>query len=142
MPDPVMTPGTYLRKRREAARLSIADVAAKISTIPRMAEHIRMDWLELIESDQMPATFYTIVALHQIVPFSIDALVALSVEGREAPQLCRICGCSDLDPCQVGSAGFTCSWVPNDSTLCTTCVDAAEIDALITKLETQGAAAA
>lgn len=113
-----MTPGTYLKKRREAARLSIADVAQIIATEPRQAEHLRVGWLELIESDDMPATFNTIVALHQVVPFDIRTLVDLSVEGRGLPPLCP--ACAGL----LGADGA-----------CSFCADTAEIDALVSRVE-------
>ncbi|WP_416366480.1 helix-turn-helix domain-containing protein [Sphingomonas aurantiaca] len=80
-----LTPGQYLRTRREAAGLSIADVAERIATVPRWAQHLRRGWLAQIESDQMPASFNTIVVLHQVMQFDLAVLVALTAEGVEAP---------------------------------------------------------
>lgn len=113
-----MTPGTYLRKRREAARLSTADVASAISTEPRLAEHLRMGWLEMIEADQMPATFNTIVALHQVVPLDIHLLVRLSIEGAEVPPLCP-----------------DCAWILSAEATCSACATTAELDALVSRVE-------
>jgi transcriptional regulator with XRE-family HTH domain len=113
-----MTPGAYLKKRREAARLSIDDVARVIETEPRYALHLRKGWLELIESDETPAAFNTVVALHQVVPFDLDVLIALSIEGREAPRLCPDC-----------AAGL------DDDGTCRLCADTAEIDALVGRVE-------
>lgn len=112
-----LTPGQYLRKRREAAGLSIDDVAERILTVPRWAEHLRRGWLEQIEADEMPATFNTIVVLHQVMQFDLRILVALSVEGEDAPRLCASCACSEADPC-VDHSG-PCSWASND--LCSAC---------------------
>lgn len=112
-----LTPGQYLRTRREAAGLSIADVAERIATVPRWAQHLRRGWLAQIESDQMPASFNTIVVLHQVMQFDLGVLVALSAEGVEAPRLCVVCGCSEADPC-VGHAG-PCSWISKDR--CSAC---------------------
>ena len=112
-----MTPGLYLRTRREAAGLSIDDVAERIETVPRWAQHLRRGWLEQIESDEMPAIFNTIVVLSQVVQFDLGVLVALSVEGHDAPRLCCVCACSEADPC-VGHSG-PCTWVDVD--LCSAC---------------------
>jgi transcriptional regulator with XRE-family HTH domain len=112
-----LTPGQYLRKRREASGLSIDDVAERIATVPRWAQHPRRGWLEQIESDQMPASFNTIVVLHQVIQFDLGVLVALSVEGRDEPRLCVVCACTETDPC-VGHSG-PCSWVDVD--LCSAC---------------------
>lgn len=113
-----LTPGQYLQKRRAAAGLSIDDVAERIATVPRWAQHLRRGWLEQIESDQMPATFNTIVVLNQVLEFNLSALVALSVEGHNVPRLCIVCACCEAEPC-IGSAG-ACSWV--DADLCSSCV--------------------
>jgi transcriptional regulator with XRE-family HTH domain len=112
-----LTPGRYLRKRREAAGLSIDDVAERIATVPRWAQHLRRGWLEQIESDDMPASFNTVVVLHQVMKFDLGVLVALTAEGCEAPRLCVVCACSEADPC-VGHSG-PCSWVDVD--LCGAC---------------------
>lgn len=74
-----LTPGAYLKETRLAAQLSIADVAARLATEPRIAEHLRVEWLELIEADQMPAAFNTLVALRAIVPFDFAQLERLAL---------------------------------------------------------------
>ncbi|CAN5370590.1 hypothetical protein BH10PSE14_BH10PSE14_04620 [soil metagenome] len=115
------TPGAWLKLRRQAARLSIADVAAMTATEPRVAEHVRAGWLDLIEADAMPASFATIVALRHAYPFDLhvlEQLVAISLGAPlPAPRLCRICGCSEHDPCEVAGAG--CWWVRGD--VCSAC---------------------
>ena len=116
-----LTPGKYLRTRREAAGLSIADVAERIATAPRWAQHLRRGWLAQIESDQMPASFNTIVVLHQVLQFDLGVLVALSAEGVEAPRLCVVCACSEADRC-VGLAG-PCLWISDDR--CSACLGSA-----------------
>jgi len=116
-----LTPRQYLRTRREAAGLSIADVAERIATAPRWAQHLRRGWLAQIESDQMPASFNTIVVLHQVLQFDLGVLVALSAEGVEAPRLCVVCACSEADRC-VGLAG-PCLWISDDR--CSACAGSA-----------------
>ena len=119
----VPTPGAYIKMRRCAAMLSIADVAAKLTAEPRMDERGRAEWLELIEADAQPCELPTIVALRRIFPFDLDVLVALEriVQGstETPPMVCRICGCSHDDPCIQPTT--TCWWAERD--LCSACAD-------------------
>lgn len=39
---------------------------------------------------------------------------------------CRVCGCSDNDPCIIASNGETCAWSSED--LCTFCVTKALVE--------------
>lgn len=129
-----LTPGRYLRNRRSAALLGIDDVAEKLATEPRLAEHARAEWLELIEADVTPATFNTIVALRRAFPFDLQVLAQLAAiqHGADvpAPQLCRICACSFMDPCLATPFG-SCSWAEED--LCTACDSRPAIAALAAK---------
>jgi hypothetical protein len=108
--------------RRQAAQLSVVDVAARIPTEPRKAEHERGEWLELIEADVAPASFRTIVALRLAFHFSLTVLAQLEAinQGADvpAPQLCRICACSEDDAC-MDAFGDGCAWIEDD--LCSTC---------------------
>jgi len=121
-----MTPGAYLKMRRCAAGKSVADVAAKIGTMPRIAEHMRAELIEFIEADATPASFDAIVAFNNVYPFDFDVLatlVRISMGGDlPAPQLCRICACSDFDRCVAATDFFgahPCGWARPD--LCTRC---------------------
>lgn len=120
------TPGSYLKHRRQAAQLSIVDVAHRIGTEPRTAEHSRGEWLELIEADAAPMTLTTIVALSQVFSFDIHVLWTLEriAQGEmvPVPQICRICACTDYDGCR-SVHGVTCSWVEDD--LCSACAPVA-----------------
>jgi hypothetical protein len=126
---PPLTPGAYLKMRRCAAGLSVADVAAKIATAPRLAEHARAELIELIEADAAPASFETIVVLSNVYWFDFDVLaatvrIALGADIR-LPSICRICGCSACDPCifDVAQAGSPiCELVALD--LCSRCAPA------------------
>lgn len=127
-----LTPGAYLARRRAAAGLSIVDVAIRLGTDPRIAEHARARWIEQIEADAVPASFNTIVALRWAYPFDLEVLERLVGIALGAhlmpPQLCRVCACSEFDPCS-GARDFTCSWVRPD--LCSACIDpAAQVDAI------------
>ncbi|RSV15173.1 hypothetical protein CA235_09560 [Sphingomonas sp. ABOLF] len=72
-----LTPGAYIKRQREAAGLSIADVAARLATEPRTAEHTRAEWIELIEADETPLLFMTVVVLSTVFPIDMRQLVEL-----------------------------------------------------------------
>ena len=116
-----MTPGAYLKHRRTAHGLGVHDVAAVLATEPRLAEHVRAEWLEKIEADIVPMSFNTIVALRRAFTFDLDVLAQLAAIAMhstvEPPRLCRICACSEVDPC-LGHQG-PCAWVEKD--LCSAC---------------------
>lgn len=125
-----MTPGAYIRARRTAAGMSVADVAAAIATEPRVPENGRVEWLDAIEADISPMRFDTLVVLRKLFPFSLDVLeqlVRISLGADiNPPQLCRICSCSEHDACRVDHLGvraangrFGCGWFEPD--LCTAC---------------------
>lgn len=118
-----MTPGSYLAKRRAAAGLSVAEVAARLATTPRIAEHARAGWIEQVESGA-PARFDTIVALRAAFRFDLDVLTCLAAIDLGAngipPRLCLSCACSTYDGCRT--AAGPCDWVDAVTPLCTACV--------------------
>jgi len=120
-PYRVMTPGAYLKYRRTAAGLGLNDVAAAVATEPPLAEHVRGAWIERIEADVAPVSLNTIVVLRRAYPFDLDVLAQLAAIGMhlrvQPPRLCRICACSDADPC-LDDRG-PCSWISQD--LCSAC---------------------
>jgi transcriptional regulator with XRE-family HTH domain len=122
-----ITPGAYLKLRRTAAGMSIADVAARLRTVPRIAEHIRAEQLQLIEADVQPANLSTIVALQGVYSFDLRILIRLSEIqlgiDREPPRLCKICGCSEWDACPG-----RCAWVGLDA--CSSCLSPAAQSAI------------
>ncbi|MES2042572.1 MAG: helix-turn-helix transcriptional regulator [Pseudomonadota bacterium] len=129
MPDFCLIPGAYIRKRREAAGLSIADVAARFVTTPESSELDRIHWLTQIEAGILPATFATLTALRAMFRFDWDVLEHLEAitTGRNCPppQLCRVCACSEYDAC-LEQSGRTCAWAEPD--LCTACAHPGCID--------------
>ena len=104
-----LTPGAYLKCRRTAHGLAIEDVVGALATEPKIAWQDRADWIARIEADVVPASWSTIVALHQLYPFSMDVLeqLALIALGADvpAPRLCRICGLGGTTP-------FRPLWIP------------------------------
>ncbi|MEZ0495427.1 helix-turn-helix domain-containing protein [Sphingomonas sp. IW22] len=120
-----LTPGQYLRKRREAAGLSLDDVALCFETVPPIAAAARAEWLGLVEADAVPLPAGIADALHDAFPFDPRVLAELAYRLADDPDniafgyaVCRSCACSELDPCGEG-----CSWVPGDTGLCTRCRD-------------------
>ena len=112
-----ITPGAFLKHRRCAAGLSPADVAAQLHVEPyRFDERARAEWIELIEADAQPADLDLVVALQAIFPFDMRILIALvrisQGSDEKPPRLCRVCACSEWDPCVVNGHG--CAWVADD----------------------------
>lgn len=120
-----MTPGTYIAKRRQAAGLSIDDVAAMVSTSPRLGEIDRRAWIERIEQDVAAISPDVAVALGSAFPFSRHVLQqfidlrSYGVCAEPEPRLCMICGCSALDGCADPATGEVCSMPDGD--ICTSC---------------------
>lgn len=125
-----LTPGAYLKHRRTAAGLSVHDVAARLGTEPRLAQHVRVDWLRLIEADAHDANFATIVALRTIYDFDLGVLerLALIQSGSDLPEpeLCRFCARIN-DP--FGSGWQHDVWWP-EADLCSSCADPEQFPAI------------
>jgi transcriptional regulator with XRE-family HTH domain len=124
-PMMILTPGAYIKYRRQAQLLSLEDVAARLDTAPHIPVRDRSEWLEHIECDIVPAGIETIDALHRVIRFDRSVLATLAAIARgerdlkHYPLLCRICACSYRDACSDGARG--CAWVPGED-LCTACV--------------------
>jgi transcriptional regulator with XRE-family HTH domain len=123
----MMTPGTYLKKRRVAAGLSIIDLAAMVHTNPRWGGVDKVAWIDRIEHDVAALSPDVIATLADAFRFSrtvLGQLITIRSYGEDAidpaPRLCMTCGCSEQDACFDGHA--TCSWSGPDS--CTACVPA------------------
>lgn len=118
-----LTPGAYLARRRQAAHLSIDDVAAMIETDPRLDQRARRAWLAQMEADLSPISIESVTALSRCFAFSRIALQGLANHAREPdrfapPRICRLCACSELDAC-FSADRPPCAWMEDD--LCTAC---------------------
>lgn len=121
-----MKPGRYIQLRRQAAGLSIEDVAARIGTEPHVAGQSRVEMLRAVEADEQPLTADVMEALRPVFVFDAVILVGLCVIATgghlDLPAICRDCGCSEWDACRL-SGGRVCSWSTPD--LCSACAKAA-----------------
>ena len=93
----MMTPGTYVRLRRTAARRSLLDVAVRLDTEPHVPAHDRVDWLAAIEADRLPVTERIAIALYEVLPIDLVTISRLQahadgVRDVPAPLLCAHCG--------------------------------------------------
>lgn len=141
-----MSPGQYLRKRREAAELTLDDVALRIETVPTIAASARAAWLAQIEADILPVPDGFTDAILRPGVFSFDAdvlewLIDLygSREGVE-PRVCRGCGCTEFDPC-VDAHSIGCAWADSSRMLCTACLPVDVEAAIAVPASSAGAAA-
>ncbi|MFC0683064.1 RodZ family helix-turn-helix domain-containing protein [Novosphingobium clariflavum] len=126
-----MSPGTYLRKRREAAGLDMVEVAAALIVIgDRVRTITSADLLKLeerlfaAEADEPCLRVEQARLLRQVMVFDLEVYELLLLHhhfdpasGLPEPQICRSCGCTWHDACP-GS----CGWVAGDPTLCTGCL--------------------
>jgi hypothetical protein len=118
----MMTPGQYLRKRREASGRSIEDLTLALETVPAVSAAARAEWLRQIESDLVPVpdTLAAAIAETGLMRFDADMLDRLADHYTRRDtwndlSVCRACGCSEWDACEPA-----CHWVEPD--LCSGCV--------------------
>lgn len=106
-----MTPGRYLRLRRQAAGVNIND--AGIPGVSMLA--IERD-LRLPAKDEIHALAKA---------FDFDRVLLMTIGCGLEPRLCRVCACSEWDACASDLLGTgSCHWVEHD--LCSACADKAE----------------
>lgn len=116
-----VTPPQYLKLRRQAAGLSILQVAERIAPTARD----RSEAIALVTMLEQPGTTArrteTLSAFQSAFPFDPDVYQQL-VNDPPAwhPAICRSCGCSQWDPCCSDDA--CCAWA--EPGRCTRCADA------------------
>lgn len=74
-----MTPGAYLRECREAAGLSLEDLALRTETLPPVCARRRAEWLADIEAGA-PIAIATALWLYTLFEFDWRVLLDLSAE--------------------------------------------------------------
>lgn len=105
-----MTPGAYIRLRREAAGMSIEQVE-----VVTPAGMLSAPLAELEAGTAMPQGIDGAVLSHA---FPIDDMAIAALVDGEPVRICRECGCSQRDPCEQRVDIF-CGWAEAD--LCTAC---------------------
>lgn len=123
-----MTPGAYLRMRREAAGVSLDLLALGTETEPAVGFDVRRQWHVEIETDQRAIDAATVDGLSNVYAFdrgALHQLIAIHAGAKlPPPQLCRLCACSWCDPCW-SEALEPCAWSTADVSVCTACEAAA-----------------
>lgn len=134
MPAGVMTPGTYLNKRRMAAGLEPLELARHMAGMPwpigepspAQIRHF-IGYLHRLELDHATLTRAQFEVLREALPIDVTVyydLVALRDDGPDSelsqPNVCRVCGCSHFNAC-VDQAGRPCAWTSVENNLCTAC---------------------
>lgn len=129
-----MTPGTYLRLRREAAGFTRDDLALCLDSTVPVSARSRTELLALIEGDTavIDAGFVdALTDLYRVGRFRFDRHVLIILIARHAgaeiaaPHVCRSCGCSWNDACEEG-----CGWASAEQDWCTACAEHA-VDAVL-----------
>ncbi|TPG14386.1 hypothetical protein [Sphingomonas oligophenolica] len=118
---PPISPAHYLRLRRKAAGLTIAQVADRLGN-PLDRDHARA-LLALLETEGSAARHrLTLDGLRAVFPFDPDVYVQLRDDDPAThPRICRGCGCSEWDPCVRADEAEHCAWVSRAS--CSVCAD-------------------
>jgi hypothetical protein len=122
---PPLTAADYLRLRREAAKLSVPQVAAAIAPEPRL-RGMAAGFIRLIEKpNNRVIAGGTLLRLQSVFPLDPAVYQQLLDEPADRhPQICRGCGCSHWDPCDTDSLG-PCAWSTPD--MCTRCAPEGEV---------------
>lgn len=113
-----ITPAGYLRLRRTAAGVSVAEAARRIAP-NNQSEVVAL--IRLLETDGAAARYLeTIYGLREAYPLDVDVYLQLRDTPSEArPKICTGCGCSHWDPCVAPDDAGTCAW--SSDTTCTRC---------------------
>jgi hypothetical protein len=116
---PPLSPAEYLRLRRKAAKLSIAEVAARLAPDSALRGEAAT-FLRLIEKPgNRVSRNDTLLRLEAVFPFDPSVYTQLCDEPADRhPQVCRGCGCSHWDPCDTDGRG-PCAW--SSASTCTRC---------------------
>jgi len=115
-----LSSAAYIRLRREAAGMSIKEVAGMLA---RNADEVATA-LNLIYALETPGNTArrpeTLEALRSVFPFDPDVYRQLATDPVDShPRICRGCGCSLWDPCTSDEHG-ACAWATDKA--CTACL--------------------
>lgn len=122
-----MTPGEYLHRRRAARGMTAAQVDAAVASLGGILSAPMI----FLEFDLAPIGVGDAWALSEVIDFDIAAIGALAA-GVDVG-ICRICGCSEDDPC-IDDDCRGCSWTDEADPLCTACRPAAQAIAILPRV--------
>lgn len=118
-----MLPGRYLQLLRQAAGLTVEQVAVRIAPRPSRWQDVaaRIDAIEAGQPIPGGITSVNLVlSLAQAYQFSFSIWEGLAELAQDpaselpAPQVCLVCGCTWADPCDVSAPAATwrigCHW--------------------------------
>ncbi len=71
---PRISPGTFVRLRREALGLTLENVATMLDSTPCVSTQRRAEWLGAIENDVLPISLPTAYALHDVIGIDMRIL--------------------------------------------------------------------
>lgn len=72
--SPPLTPGAYIRIRREADQLTVDDVAYGLDSDPPVSHRHRTELLAAIEADLVPVSIATAAALQTLLSIDLELL--------------------------------------------------------------------
>ena len=71
---PKISPGMYVRLRREALHLSLEDLALMLETEPAVCHRRRVEWLTMLEADAEEITLPIALCLHDAIAIDLRML--------------------------------------------------------------------
>lgn len=125
--DPVaMTPALYLRLRREAAGLTVAQAARRMFGGNAEKVDLAASLIRALETPGVRARIdMTLERLVVAFPFDADVYRQLAHDPADRhPRVCGGCGCTQDDACVSGDGHSTCGWQSGSrpgAALCTRC---------------------
>ncbi len=95
---PTISPGTYVRLRREALGLSRDDLAVMLDTVPGVSARRRAEWLETIETDVEAISVCVALALHDTIAIDLRILAYwMAIAEGAKPSLLDVLFAPSLD---------------------------------------------
>ncbi len=71
---PTISPGAFVRIRREAVGLSLEDLALMLETVPGVSARRRVEWLAMIESGAAEISLCVALVLHDTIALDLRML--------------------------------------------------------------------
>jgi hypothetical protein len=96
---PSISPGTYIRLRREEAGLTIENVALMIESFPQVTVQRRIEGLTMIEADVEPISPSTAMVLHEVIGVDLRMLAYwMAIAEGATPSLVGMLGTANPEP--------------------------------------------